>query len=101
MLTTNAITGFKNYVKRTISYAKYKIGSSYYNAEITDIYIDSSGRVAIDVTIDPEISGSVTISAIQLYDTSGSLWLEAAASVTKKTSQEGVFYRITVNIYES
>ena len=47
MLTADAMNGFKDHVKKTVSHAMYKINSSYYRAEITDIYVDSTGKVAI------------------------------------------------------
>lgn len=56
MLTADAMNGFKDHVKKTVSHAMYKINSSYYRAEITDIYVDSTGKVAIDFTIDKKIS---------------------------------------------
>ena len=42
MLTADAMNGFKDHVKKTVSHAMYKINSSYYRAEITDIYVDRS-----------------------------------------------------------
>ncbi len=101
MLTSNALTGFKNYVKRTVAYAKYKIGSSYYRAELTNVEVDSAGKIRIEFVMDPQIAGSVTITAVQLYDAENNLWLETAANVTRKSTQEGVFYRFTINIYET
>ena len=75
MLTADAMNGFKDHVKKTVSHAMYKINSSYYRAEITDIYVDSTGKVAIDFTIDPTMSGTVKIAEVQLYNRSGKLWL--------------------------
>lgn len=100
MLTPSAIAGFKDYVKRTISEARYKIGNSYYPAKISNIYLDSSGKVVIDFTIDPTQSGSVTVTEVQLYDTAGALWLSKTESITRKDNQHGIFYRFTIDIKE-
>lgn len=48
MLSAAALAGFRNYVKNTVAYAKYKIGSTYYRSEITDITISSDGKVKIE-----------------------------------------------------
>ena len=100
MLTTAAMTGFKNHVKRTVAYARYKIGSTWYRVDTLNMYINTSGQVSIDFTIDPPVSGTVTISEVQLYNTAGELWLDKADSIVRKSTQEGIFYRFTVDITE-
>ena len=100
MLTADAMSGFKDHVKKTVSHALYKISSTYYRAEITDIYVDSTGKVAIDFTIDPTMSGTVKITEVQLYNRSGKLWLSKTENITRKSTQEGVFYRFTIEITE-
>ncbi len=100
MLTTTAMTGFKNYVKKTVSYAKYKVGSTYYRTELTDIYIDDDDCVSIDFVIDSTLTGSITVTEIQLYDTGGNLWLSKSESITRKSTQEGIFYRFVIDISE-
>ena len=102
MLTENALNGFRNYVKRTISKAKYKCSGNYSDATITDISIASDGEIVIDLMLDPPAtSGPVLITTVQLYDTSGSVWLETAANVEKESNRKGVFYRVTIDIYEA
>ena len=102
MLTANALSGFRNYVKRTISKAKYKCSGNYFDAAITNISIASDGKIIIDLMLDPPAtSGPVLITTVQLYDASGSVWLETAANVEKKSNREGIFYRVTIDIYEA
>lgn len=101
MLTANAITGFRNYVKKTVAYARYKVGSNWYRADLANVYVDGTGKVAVEFVMDPEISGTITVTSVQLYDTSGNVWLETAANISRKSSQEGIFYRFTINIYET
>lgn len=101
MLTSNAITGFRNYVKRTIGKAKYRAAGNFYDATITEIRTDTDGKVSIDLILNPPISGTATVTLVQLYDTSGELWLETSTNITRKSDQNGIFYRFTINIYES
>lgn len=100
MLTTEAMNGFRDHVKRTISYARYKVGNIYYDAKITDITIGSDGKVKVDFTIDHKASGNITVSEIQVYNTSGKLWWSKTENITRKSNQEGIFYRVTINIHE-
>ena len=37
LLTSEAIQGYRDYTKRTIAYAKYKIGSVYHKAKIESV----------------------------------------------------------------
>ena len=78
MLTADAMNGFKDHVKKTVSHAMYKINSSYY----------------------PTMSGTVKIAEVQLYNRSGKLWLTKTENITRKSTQEGVFYRFTIEITE-
>lgn len=100
MLTADALTGFKNHVKKTVAYARYKVGSTYYKTDVTDIYVDSGGRVAVEFTIDHTVSGNITVTEVQLWNTSGQLWLTKTENISRKASQEGIFYRFTIDINE-
>lgn len=100
MLTTSALNGIKDHIRKTISYAMYKIGSSYYRAPISQTAVDGSG-VTVDVVISHESAGNITVSEIQLYDNNGQLWLSKAESVSRTSVQEGILYRFKFTITES
>lgn len=102
MLTNAALTGIKTHLTRTVAYARYKVGSTWYRveAENVNVYVASSGYVNIDFTANPPVSGEVTISAVEIYNTAGELWLTKAESTVRKNTQEGVFYRFQVAITE-
>lgn len=100
MLTATALTGFRNHVKTTVAYIKYKIGSIYYRAEITDITINGDGKVKIETVLNPPVSGEVKVTEVQVYNTSGELWWSKAENITKKAKKEGIYYRVTINILE-
>ena len=100
MLSAAALAGFRNYVKNTVAYAKYKIGSTYYRSEITDITISSDGKVKIEFILNPSESGEVKVTEVQLYSTSGELWWSKVENITKNSNKEGIYYRVTINILE-
>jgi len=100
MLTTAALTGFKNHILKYVTAARYKVGSTYYNGEIQNAQILSDGRVAVDVKIDHTLSGNITVTEVQLYDRNGNLWAKKADSVSRADSQEGILYRFAFTITE-
>ena len=100
MLTAAALTGFKDHVKRHIAYARYKVGNTWYRVDNINAYTATSGYVNIDFMIDPALTGEITISQVQLYDTAGALWADKAESIVRRTTQEGVFYRFQIAITE-
>lgn len=101
MLTTTALTALKNCIKDNIAYAQYKVGSTYYKADIRSAYIMDDGRVAITFIIDHTLSGDITVTEVQLYDHNGSLWANKAESITRRAVQEGILYRFAFTITES
>jgi hypothetical protein len=56
--------------------------------------------VAIEFTIDHTVSGDIKVTEVQLYDRSGQLWLSKTENISRKNSQEGIFYRFTIDITE-
>lgn len=98
MLTAAAINGFKAHIDRTIAYAQYKIGATYYKVPIHKREVLSDGRVAVYFTINT--TGAATIAEVQLYDTSGQLWATKSENIDVASVQNGVLYRFTFSIQE-
>lgn len=99
MLTSAALTGYRNYTKRVVSYAKYKIGSTYYESKIESVKTLPSGIVEISFMIELE-SGSGTVSEVQLYNTDNELWLSKAESLKLSDVSEGFLYVVRLDIKE-
>ena len=99
MLTSAALTGYRNYTKRVVSYAKYKIGSTYYESRIESVKTLWSGIVEISFMIELE-SGSGTVSEVQLYNTDNELWLSKAESLKLSDVSEGFLYVVRLDIKE-
>ena len=99
MLTSAALTGYRNYTKRVVSYAKYKIGSTYYESKIESVKTLPSGIVEISFMIELE-SGSGTVSEVQLYNTDNELWLSKAESLKLSGVSEGFLYVVRLDIKE-
>lgn len=101
MLTATAIMSIKSFIRDSVAFAKYRVGGTYYQAEIRSTYIMDDGRVAFTFLIDHTIPGTITVTEVQLYDRNGVLWATKAESITRKDLQEGILYRFAFTITES
>ena len=101
MLTSTALASMRNYLKNSIAFAKYKVGNTYYRAEIENAEILADGRIAVTFVIDHTVAGNITVTEVQLYDHSGALWASKAESITRKDAQEGILYRFRFTIIET
>lgn len=80
MLTTAALNDFRAFVKKKIWKAQYKIGSTWYDATISQSAITSAGVVRIQIPISPGYA--CTITGARLISTSNEVWAEKSISVT-------------------
>ena len=90
MLTKAAIDGYKEYTRADIAYARYKIGDSYYRAEIQSKEYLADGRLAVKILIDHPAPGNLTISEIQLFDTNNNLWLSKPENIMREYVTAGI-----------
>lgn len=100
MLTTTALNSMRKFLKDSIGYAQYKVGSTYYRADIQTAELLADGRIAITFIIDHTVVGNITVTEVQLYDHNGVLWASKAESITRKAVQEGILYRFRFTITE-
>lgn len=100
LLTTAALNGYKEYTKRTISYAQYKVSSTYYKVPIKNIQVLTTGEISISFLIEPPTSGTATVTEVQLYDTNNNLWLSKTENLVKEAAQEGFYYLFKITIKE-
>lgn len=100
MLTNNALNSLRNHLKDNIAYARYKVGSTYYRAEIQTAEILADGRIAVTFLIDHTVSGDITVTEVQLFGRDAALWASKAESITRKDAQEGILYRFRFTVTE-
>ena len=93
MLTETALKGYKEYTKAELAYAKYRIGNSYYRAEIISREYLADGRLAVKIMIDHPAPGNLTISEI--------LWLKKPENIMREDVTAGILYRFTFDFHEN
>lgn len=100
MFTTTAITAFRNFLKSSIASARYKVGSTYYTANIESADVLTDGRVAISFMIDPTASGTDTVTEIQLLDRNNVPWVTSVESISRNP-ETGNYYLFRCRIVEA
>ena len=71
-LDNAAFVDLRNYIQRRVHNLKYRVGSTMYNADISDAEVLSNGVVRIKAPIIP--NGAVRITRVELYNNNGDLW---------------------------
>ncbi len=99
MLTSYAFTDLRNFVKKRIWKAQYKIGSTWYDGTISDIEITSDGIVRVKVPISP--GTTCTISGARLLSYSSEVWATKTISVTISDAQTNLLVWFDFEITES
>ena len=61
LLTSKAIEGYRDYTKRTIAYAKYKVGSTYHKTKIESVDVTEEGIVEVRFKIEAATTGAATV----------------------------------------
>lgn len=79
MLTAQAISDFRNFIKRRVGRAQYCVGSTWYNAPIVDAAITSDGTVRIKSQI--AHGAACTIVGVRLLNTENSVWATKTVNV--------------------
>lgn len=84
MLSTTALVDLRNFIKRKIAYAQYKVGSTYYDVPISEIEITSDGIVRVKYQI--ATGRPCTITGARLISTDGNVWASADINVVIEDS---------------
>jgi len=101
MLTATALRGYKEYTRVTISYARYRVGNTYYRAPIQSMDYIADGRLAVKFLIDHTVPGNITVTEIQLFDTNNNLWLAKPENIMREDVTAGILYRFTFDFREN
>ena len=79
MLTTYAFKDFQNFIKRQIYKAQYRVGSTWYDASIVDIAIQTDGTVRCKCEI--AHGSACTINGVRLISQQNEVWCSKGITV--------------------
>ena len=99
MLTAEALDGLRKYIKRTVSYGRYKIGGTWTETPLTDVNIDASGVVRIAFVCAPNSAGT-RVTEVQLYDNAGQLWADKTVSHDMGNVTSGYYELFKITLKE-
>ena len=90
----------RNDIKNDISSARYKVGSTWYSAQIESVELLSDGRVEVTFLIDHTVVGNITVTAIELYDLNGVRIGSKTVSITRADATEGILYVCRFSLFQ-
>lgn len=99
MLQTAAFTDFRNYIKRRIAKAQYRVGTTWYDAPIVETVITSAGVVRVKSQI---VHGAAcTIAEVRLLNSEGAVWATKTIDVIIETATTNLLQWFDFNVTES
>lgn len=97
LLTPTALSKYRDFTKKIVSYGRYRVGSTFYTVPIHDVVIDGD-KVYVYLLIDHKAAG--TVSQCQLFDVSADLFADKADISIAKDATQGVLVRFSFLIQE-
>lgn len=98
MLTDTALDKFRAFIRRNIYRARYRVGSTWREAAINEVEIQSGGTVRAWLAITP--GGAATVTRVELLDSSGATWAYQDVSISVTDQQSGILYWFDFTIKE-
>ena len=93
------VTDLRNYIKRRVAYAKYRVGNTYIKTDLSDVAVLPNGTVRAQLTISAE-STPLTVTRVELYNSDNALWAHQDCSITVNTGQTGILYWFDFTVTE-
>lgn len=99
MLQTAAFTDLRNYIKKRIAKAQYRVGSTWYDAPIVDASItpDNVVRIKSEITH----GAPCTITAVQLVNSDQQVWATKAVSIVIESASTHLMQWFDFSVTES
>lgn len=98
MLTTNALTALRDFMRHSIASARWRSGSDWHDAPINGIDTLSSGSVRVRLSIAPE--ETVTVNRVELLDENGETLAYQDVSMAVAENQPGFLFWFDFTIRE-
>jgi hypothetical protein len=87
-------------IKDDFGYARYKVGSTWYQAAIQSASVLADGRVEVQFLIDHTVSGNITVTGVELYDHNGVRIGGRTVSITRADATEGILYACRFKLFQ-
>ena len=87
------LTGERQHIIDMTAYGRYLIGETWYNAAIDDAAIQAGGAVYISFYAAPQGADGMTITKLQLCNSSNAMLAEREETLTFTSAQERILIR--------
>ena len=94
------LTSKRSEIKNDIAYARYKVGSTWYQAAIQSAEVLNNGRVEVMFLIDHTVSGNITVTGVEVYDYNGVRIGSKTVSITRADATEGILYVCRFSLFQ-
>lgn len=91
MLDAAGFEDLRRYIKRRVSYARYRVGSTWYKTYLSKIDLMANGKVRVQLNIN---SGgtTITVNRVELYNTDSQQWAHQDVNIKLDPDQTGIFF---------
>lgn len=94
------ITSKQREIRNDVASARYKVGSTWYDAPIQSVDLLNDGRVEVKFLIDHTVSGNITITAVEVYDNNGIRIGSKTVSISRANNTEGILYVVRFSLFQ-
>ncbi len=99
MLDSQGFVDMRNFLKRRISYARYRVGNTWTKVPLNGIDVQSNGVVRARLHINSG-GNQITVNRVELYNTDAVLFCHQDCSITVAAGQTGILFWFDFNITE-
>lgn len=100
MLDSAGFADLRDFIKRRIAYARYRVGSTYYKVFLSDVKIRSDGVVRVQLNINNSGGSAMTVRWVGLYNSNNELWAHEDCFVEVSPAQTGILCWFDFNLKE-
>mgnify|MGYP006916187724 CR=1 FL=1 len=99
MLDSSGFNDLRNYIKRRVSYARYRVGSTWYTTTLSNCEVLANGTVRAQININNG-GTAITVNRVELRNSDQELWAHTDCSITISANQGGVLFWFDFTITE-
>ena len=81
----------RRYITKRVSYARYRVGSTWYETYLSKVKILSNGTVRVQININSGGS-AITVNRVELYSTDRQLWAYQNVNIGLAANQTGILF---------
>ena len=100
MLAPAFFSDINEYMRMRISYAQYRVGSTWYRVPATGVEtkVMDDGTVRVKVNVNSDIP--VNVNRLEIYNTGGQLWRYLDTDISIGVGQSGILFWLDFTVRE-